>query len=373
MATATKALEEGIEIPRSRGPSCEVSMPRSSSLPLSIVTALLNRATSVSGIAPYSTVRKSTLCQELAQQSFTTNQDLQRRAKNAPQGAFLAIDFVMVPHVGLEMEGINFHYSGQARTQLGHQFTSAALVKFGADPTPLLERFKVSRLLETAAYPYRTATQEMIHTVTQCREAGVSIAGVLLDGEFGRDEVVTFSHDTQIPVLVRAKRTMRVDVEGETLTLNALAVRFPPERCHLYAEFGWRVRRLPVSRAVGAFDVLIVWRKVHGKWSCFFLFSTFDNSFTVRALLRAWKARWGIEVIHRLMKQNFALGRCRCRTIQAQDNWAWCVVEALHAVLLVRQEQPQLTWRAAQHRAAQHTELYVLTEMQPAPQQLHAA
>ncbi|WP_019011754.1 hypothetical protein [Deinococcus aquatilis] len=124
-----------------------------SSLPLSIVTALLNRATSVSGIAPYSTVRKSTLCQSLAQQSFTTNQDLQRPAKNAPQGAFLTIDFVMVPHAGLEMEGLNFHYSGQARTPLGHQFTSAALVKFGADPMPLLERFKVSRLLETAAYP----------------------------------------------------------------------------------------------------------------------------------------------------------------------------------------------------------------------------
>jgi len=133
-------------------------MPRLSSLPLSIVTALLNRATSVSGIAPYSTVRKSTLCQSLAQHSFTTNQDLQRRAKNAPQGAFLAIDFVMVPHAGLAMEGLNFHYSGQVRTQLGHLFTSAALVKSGADLMPLLERFKVSRLLKTAAYLYRTAT-----------------------------------------------------------------------------------------------------------------------------------------------------------------------------------------------------------------------
>jgi hypothetical protein len=348
-------------------------MPRSSSLPLSIVTALLNRATSVSGVASYSTVRKSTLCQGLAQQSFRTSKDLQRRAKNAPCGAFLAIDFVMVPHAGLEMEGLNFHYSGQARTPLGHQFTSAALVKFGADPTPLLERFKVSRILETSTYPYRTATQEMIHTVTQCREAGVFVAGVLLDGEVGRDEVVTFSHDTQIPVLVRAKRTMTVQVEGEALTLNALADRFPPERCHLYAELNWRVRRLPVSRDVGAFDVLIIWRKVHGQWSCFFLFSTFDPSFTVRALLRAWKARWGIEVIHRLIKQNFGLGRCRCQTIQAQENWVWCVVEAFHAVLLVRQEHPQLTWRAAQQLAAQHAELYVLTDMQLAPQQLHAA
>jgi len=102
----------------------------------------------------------------------------------------------------------------------------------------------------------------------------VSIAVVLPDGEFGRDEVVTFSHDTQIPVLVRAKRNMSVEFEGECLTLNALAVRFPPERCHLYAQSAWRVCRLPVSRAVGAFGVLIVWRKVHGEWSCFLLFST---------------------------------------------------------------------------------------------------
>ena len=348
-------------------------MPRASSLPLSVVTALLNRATSVSGIAPYASVRKSTLCQGLAQQSFTTDTDLQRRARNAPCGAFLAVDFVMVPHAGLEMEGLSYHYSGQARTQWGHQFTSAALVKFGEDPTPLLERFKVSRLLETPTYPYRTATQEMVHTVTQCRKAGVPMAGVLVDGEFGRDDVVTFSHDTQIPVLVRAKRTLNVQFEGEGLTLEALAERFPPQRCHLYTELKWRVRRLRVSREVGTFDVLIVWRRVHGEWSCFFLFSTFDRSFTIRALLRAWKARWGIEVIHRLIKQNLALGRCRCRTIQAQDNWAWCVMEAFHAVLLVRQEHPELTWRAAQRLAAQNAEMYVLTDVQPFSPVLDAA
>ncbi|UQN08859.1 hypothetical protein [Deinococcus sp. QL22] len=100
---------------------------------------------------------------------------------------------------------------------------------------------------------------------------------------------MTFSHDTQIPVLERAKRNMSVHVEGESLTLNALAERFPPERCPLDAELGWRVRRLPVSRDVGAFDVLILWRRVHGEWSCFFLFSTFDPALTVRALPRAWK------------------------------------------------------------------------------------
>ncbi|THF70179.1 hypothetical protein E7T06_08310 [Deinococcus sp. Arct2-2] len=133
----------------------------------------------------------------------------------------------MVPHAGLEMEGVNFHSSSQARTPLEHQFASVALVKFGADPTPLLEHFTVSRLLDTLLYPYRTATQEVMHTVIQCREAGVSIAGVRLDGEFGRDQVVTEGHDTQIPVLVRAQRNMGVEAE-----------RVPPERCPLSAELG---------------------------------------------------------------------------------------------------------------------------------------
>ncbi|WP_345444171.1 hypothetical protein, partial [Deinococcus caeni] len=55
------------------------------------------------------------------------------------------------------------------------------------------------------------------------------------------------------------------------------------------------------------------------------------------------------------------LGRCHCRTIQAQENWVWCVVEAFHAVLRVRREVPGVTWRAAQLQAALNAEKYVLT------------
>lgn len=165
---------------------------------------------------------------------------------------------------------------------------------------------------------------------------------------------------------------MMVEFEGEGLTLDALAEQFPPERCHPDAEFGWRVRRLHVSRQVGTFDVLIVWRQVHGQWTRFFLFSTFDQAFTVRALLRAWKVGWGSEVIHRLIKQNLGLGRCLCRGILAHENWAWCVVEAFHAVRRARQEQPGLMRRAAQSRAAHDAKMYVLTDRQPVSLRLGA-
>ena len=154
---------------------------------------------------PYSTLRKSAISQEMVRRSYASTEDIQRRARNAPPGAFLALDFVMAPHAGRTMEGVSYYYSGQAQTRLGHQVTSAALVRFGEDPVALLERFKVSQALQTESYPYRAATQEMIHVVQDCLAAGVPMTGFLLDGEFGRDAALTFSHEHQIPVLIRAK------------------------------------------------------------------------------------------------------------------------------------------------------------------------
>ena len=84
----------------------------------------------------------------------------------------------------------------------------------------------------------------------QERATGVPLAGLLLYDKFGRDAAVTFSYDTQIPVLIRAKANTTVHVEGESLTLDAMGKQFPPERCRLYAEFGWRVCRLRALREV---------------------------------------------------------------------------------------------------------------------------
>ncbi|WP_144011996.1 hypothetical protein [Deinococcus sp. LM3] len=45
-------------------------MPRTPSLPQSIITAQLNRVTSLSGLVPYSTLRKSAISKEMARDSF---------------------------------------------------------------------------------------------------------------------------------------------------------------------------------------------------------------------------------------------------------------------------------------------------------------
>lgn len=252
------------------------------------------------------------------------------------------------------MQGVDYHYSSTHKKPcLSQVFSSSALVKFNNDPTPLNLSYKVSQALETSDYPYMTATQSMVATVSHFKKLGLSFAGVLLDGEFGGDESIEFSQTHDIPVLVRAKRTLTVEFEGQHLTLAQLATQFDHTKCHPYAEFGWRAKRLAVCRSGRAFDVLIIWRNVHGVWEAFFLISTFARTEGMTTLLRGWKARWGIEVCHRYFKQSLGLGKCQCLDIQAQKNWAWCVLEAFHEVRQVRQRYPSMSWKQAQSFAAE--------------------
>ncbi|WP_230290941.1 hypothetical protein, partial [Deinococcus sp. 14RED07] len=60
-------------------------MPRIPSLPQSIITAQLNRVTSLSGLVPYSTLRKSAISLEMARDTFASTEDFKRRARNAPE------------------------------------------------------------------------------------------------------------------------------------------------------------------------------------------------------------------------------------------------------------------------------------------------
>lgn len=261
------------------------------------------------------------------------------------------------------MQGLNYHYhSGKKETCLSHQFTSTALVKYGHDPVPLEWCFKVSKALETEEYPYQTATQAVKSIVTDYRRAQVTFAGFIVDGEIGRDEALEFSLAEEIPVLIRAKNNMKVVFEGECLSLKQLAALFGPQCCHLYSDVQWRAKRLSVQRNEMAFDVLVIWRSVHGIWTPFFLFSTFPSTVTVHELLRAWKARWGIEVVHRFAKQSLGAGCCHYYDIRAHENWMFCVLDAFHHVLQMRRTIPGLLWRKAKQLAYLEMENVVKTD-----------
>lgn len=330
-----------------------MSKTRLHTIPLAFISALLHRTPTIENAVPHSQYQKSTLGATLKTDDFACDADLVRRARNAPTGAFLAFDFVVVPHTGGAMQGVDYHYSSSHKKPCFSQvFSSTALVKYKCDPTPLNLDYKVSQALQTHDYPYLTATQTMVATVLHFKNLGIHFEGALLDGEFGADDSINFSQTHGVPVLVRAKRTLGVEFEGQTLTLKQLAAQFDHTKCHPYAEFGWRAKRLSVCRSDRAFDVLIIWRKVHDVWEVFFLISTFPRCSGMTALLRAWKARWGIEVCHRYLKQSLGLGKCQCLDVQAQKNWAWCVLEAFHEVLQVRRRHPGIRWKHAQSLAA---------------------
>ncbi|WP_146237988.1 hypothetical protein [Meiothermus sp. Pnk-1] len=93
----------------------------------------------------------------------------------------------------------------------------------------------------------------------------------------------------------------------------------------------------------------------------FDLFSTLDVG--IQEDLAAWKARWDLERVHRLLKQNLALFKCLSRSYAAQLKHADLAITALHLVRQQKQLHPDLSWRAAQQNAAKILRSQLLTEL----------
>lgn len=87
-------------------------------------------------------------------------------------------------------------------------------------------------------------------------------------------------------------------------------------------------------------------------WEAFFLVSLFDETVPLAQLLRIWKSRWGIEVIHRFLKQSLSFGKCRYKLIESHNNWVNLALDAFLAVVLEKKNGDFSSWREAQHIAA---------------------
>ena len=96
-------------------------------------------------------------------------------------------------------------------------------------------------------------------------------------------------------------------------------------------------------------------------WKLSILVSTIAAG--VQELIKAYKARWGLEVMHRTLRQNLALATCQCFAFAAHlRHFDWCIA-ALHRVRLERQREPTLSWKQAQQLAAKRAEDALLTEV----------
>ena len=276
------------------------------------------------------------------------------RASFASSSMYFAFDYTQTFHSGSEMQGLSYAYSSTHRgTKLGQRYASVALVTYGELPVPIELTYAVSRELETAHYPFLTPSEKFIETSKRMKSLGLQFRGMLVDGEFGTGEVIDHAVMNDDSLLVRMKDNTRVEYCGESMTLKSLLSHAPRDQCHFYSKFNWRAKRVAVQYREHTVDILIIWRGVRGAWKAFFLLSTFSKEASLGELVRAWKARWGIEVIHRFLKQNLSFGNCQYKDIKAHQNWADLTVDAFHLILRERLAFPEESWKSSQLRAAE--------------------
>ena len=230
------------------------------------------------------------------------------------------------------------------------------------DPIPYrLEPFLTSALA-TEEYPHRTPGAAFVETLTQARTDGVAFVAALVDAQFTDQITLEQLRDAKILLIGRYRTDIRVVFEGETIAVRCLAERFKPGVSRFYKRFGCYAKRVRVTApGAGECDLLLVWKRLSdGSLDLCVLISTLEE-LGVQALLAAWKARWALEVAHRLYKQNFGLGCCQARAFGFQLCHASLVLQAF---FLVRQERVRcsgLSWRVAQARVAGSLRLAVLT------------
>ena len=291
------------------------------------------------------------------------------RARTAPENAFIAVDLVIVEHPGCNIQGVDLNYASSAkRAVLAHAFVSSALVYANKahDPIPYrLEPFLTSALA-TEEYPHRTAGVAFVETVTQARTDGVVFTAALVDAQFTDQITLGQLKDAKILLIGRYRTDIRVTFEGKTVGVRRLAERYKPGVSRFYKRFGCYVKRLRVTApGAGDCDLLFVWKYLSdGSLDLCVLISTLEG-LGVQTLLAAWKARWALEVAHRLYKQNFGLGACQARAFSFQLCHASLVLQAFFLVRLERVRCSSLSWRVAQARVAGSLRLAVLTEVKP--------
>lgn len=291
------------------------------------------------------------------------------RIHAAPAGGYLAVDFVKVKHEGKRIEGVDRQYSTQG-VIWGHRLLSSGLVySDGRDPYLLGLEGTVSRRHASALYPYLSASETLLGVAGDVAATEYELKGVVVDAEFITRLSLRSLLQLAVGVIGRFKSNNNVRYQGQTIKARDLAKQFPPGRARYYRKLKCYAKRLTVTLAqVGSVELIIVWF-AHAKrtgWKLCLLVSTLEHH-GVQALIKAFKARWGLEVSHRILKQNLALAHCQCLRFLAQRHHADFCVSALLRIRNIRQTNPSLSWKQAQQLAALDATNALLTAIHPPP------
>lgn len=274
----------------------------------------------------------------------------------------MAVDFTKVKHEGTSIEGVDRHHSHEGIIW-GHRFLTSALVfPDGCDPYALVAKAAPTRRMADEDHPYLTASEAMLTAVGDVLISGYEAKGVLVDAEF--TSKLTLRSLPHFPggIIGRFGSRTKVHYQGEELSGKILAERFPPGQSRYYRRFRCYAKRFTVFlTAVGKLDLIAICYPHKTGWKLSLLVSTIQAG--LQELIAAFKSRWGLEVIHRTIKQNLAFAKCQCLALAAQLRHAdWCL-DALHRMRRRRQHDPSLTWKEAHKLVVKEAKDALVTEL----------
>ena len=239
------------------------------------------------------------------------------RLENAPSGGYLAVDFIKLKHEGMCIEGVDRQYT-HSGIEWGHRFTTSALVfTEGQDPYMLRADAAPTERMATKDYPYLSASEAMLNVVGDVLLSGYKVRGVVIDAEFTSKLTLRSLPHFPVGIIGRFRSSTKVVYQGQTCQAKNLAEQFRPGKARYYCKLRCYAKRLTVTLSgVGKLDLLFIWYRHQLTWKLSILVSTIQAG--VQELIKAYKARWGLEVIHRALRQNLALATCQCYTFAAQ-------------------------------------------------------
>ncbi len=203
---------------------------------------------------------------------------------------------------------------------------SSGLVRLGEDPYLLRRDPFPDKLMNTERYPSLTATEATLTVAGDIVAAGMKVKALLVDAEFTTRLGLRSLKQLPLAFVGRFRSNAKVMFGAQKVRVNDLAKRFLPGKVRGYPKLRRYIKRLEVGLAeVGIVELLIVWKARGFGWHLTTLISTLKAD--VQEVLKAWSARWSLEVSHRLRKQRLALGACQCLAYAAHLQHAELVTE----------------------------------------------
>ncbi len=299
---------------------------------------------------------------------------LQPRLSNAPHNFFLAIDITLFRHSGSSIEGIAPYYISQGN-YWGLSVATAVLITPDTKTLPYPVGFmpNLRPYLHTSTYPSMTPS-EVALSITRKVARQHPIRGVVMDGGMIKRSQLYKLRCLGIPFVARIpnshlvkyteKQVYGTEKEIEAMAgikIKELAQLFPPSKAHWYPKLECYAKKVKVYLPnVGKVWLMINWwRKGTGVELSVLVFSAEEMG--VQEIIRAYKARWGDEVMHRLLKQNLGAQACQSPKFVVQMKHLDLCISAFGRVREHLIAHPKLTFREAQIEVGENLKNLALT------------